>query len=169
MSREWHLATDSHEVAITELEFAVMRVASTFDRWQSDCLSCCEKQTFSGADVATLHVIRMHDRPKSISEIGKLLRRDDIANLQYGVRKLLKSGLIEKSPGESKSRKDTSYRVSKRGREVTDAYTDYRQELLLSMTESLGSNTKLEEVARILNLLSGLYDQASRVAATHRV
>jgi predicted MarR family transcription regulator len=168
LDKHWHLATDEYEVGLTELEFAIIRVSAAFERWQSDCLACCHGQSFSGSDTAVLHVIRMHDRPKSISEIGKLLKRDDQSNLQYGMRKLLKSGLIEKSQ-DGKSKKDVTYRVSALGREVTDNYAIFRNELLISLTRSITGERDLESIAKVLNLMSGLYDQASCVAATHRV
>src|SRR5579872_7614860 len=98
LDKHWHLATDEFEVGVTELEFAVFRVSAAFERWQADCLGCCLGQSYSGTDTALLHVIRMHERPKSISELARLLKRDDVANIQYGTRKLLKAGLIEKSP-----------------------------------------------------------------------
>ena len=95
LDKHWHLATDDFEVGLTELEFSVFRVSAAFERWQSDCLGCCIGAPFSGTDTALLHVIRMHERSKSISELARLLKRDDVANLQYGTRKLLKAGLIE--------------------------------------------------------------------------
>ena len=167
LDKHWHLATDSQEVGITELEFSIIRVSAAFERWQSDCLACCHGNSFSGSDTAVLHVIRMHDRPKSISEIGRLLKRDDQSNLQYGIRKLLKAGLIEKTSGGSK--KGVTYQVTELGRQVTDRYAEFRKDLLISLAASVSANHDLEGVAKLLNLMSGLYDQASCVAATHRV
>ena len=40
-------------------------------------------------------VVRMGDEPKRLSEIGQLLNRVDVPNLQYATRKLVRSGLIE--------------------------------------------------------------------------
>lgn len=168
LDKHWHLATDESEVGLTELEFSIIRVSAAFERWQSDCLACCHGQVFSGSDTAVLHVIRMHDRPKSISEIGRLLKRDDQSNLQYGIRKLFKAGLIEKSK-DSGSKKGVTYQVSELGRAVTDKYAEFRNELLVSLTRSVTEGMDLESIAKVLNLMSGLYDQASCVAATHRV
>ena len=169
LDKKWHLATDSYEVGLTELEFAIMRVSEAFYRWQLDCLACCTTGSFSGADNAVLHVIRMHDRPKSISEIGRLLNRDDQSNLQYSVRKLAKSGLIEKSRAAGNNR-GVTYQVSELGRDVTDRYAEFREELLISLTKSMSDwEENFDLVARILNLMSGMYDQASCVAATHRI
>lgn len=168
IDRHWHLATDRFEVDLTELEFAVFRAAAAFERWQSDCLGCCHGQPFSGTDTAVLHVIRMHDRPKSISEIGRLLKRDDLSNIQYGIRKLLKAALIEKTE-RGGSKRDVTYRVTRVGREVTDRYAAFRRELLITMIKDAALDSDFETSARLLNMMSAFYDQASCVAATHRV
>lgn len=168
LDRHWHLAQDAYEIGVTEVEFSVFRVAAALERWQSDCIGACLGGAYSGTDVALLHVIRMHDRPKSISELGRLLKRDDVSNLQYGVRKLLKAGLIQRA-NEAGSKRDVTYVVSARGREVTDKYAETRRELLISMTRNSVGEADFETVARMLNLMAAMYDQASCVAATHRV
>lgn len=168
LDKHWHLATDAFEVGLAELEFSIFRVAAAFERWQSDCLGCCFGQSFSGTDTAVLHVIRMHERPKSISEICRLLNRDDQSNLQYGVRKLLKAGLIEKTQ-DATSKRDVTYRVSQLGAQVTDNYARFRKELLLTMTRQTAGASNFDAVANTLNLMSAMYDQASCVAATHRL
>jgi predicted MarR family transcription regulator len=168
LDKHWHLATDDFEVGLTELEFSIFRVSAAFERWQGDCLGCCHGQTFSGTDTALLHVIRMHDRPKSISEMARLLKRDDLSNLQYGTRKLLKAGLIEKSR-QAGSKKDVTYQVSELGRDITDRYARFRKELLISVTRATAGTIDFESLARALNMMSAMYDQASCVAATHRV
>ncbi|MEJ8569773.1 winged helix DNA-binding protein [Elongatibacter sediminis] len=167
LDKHWHLAENDYEVGLTELEFSILRLASAFDRWRSDCMACCFDAPLSGADAAVLHVVRMHDRPKSISEIGRLLNRDDLSNLQYGVRKLVNAGVIEKA-GNSDSKKGVVYRVTRLGCEVTDKFAEFRRELLISLTQSMSTDISLADIARVLNLLSGIYDQASCIAATHR-
>lgn len=174
LDRHWHLATTDHEVAVTEMEFSLMRVSAAFDRWQADCLACCVPENLGASDNEVLHVIRMHDKPKSISDIARLTNRDDISNLQYNVRKLNKAGLIQKSDSSMRksadSKKGVTYEVTERGLEVTDQFARFRQELLLSLTESISNwGEDMETVAKVLNLMSGMYDQAGCVAATHRV
>jgi predicted MarR family transcription regulator len=168
LDKHWHLARSAFEVGLTELEFSIFRVSAAFERWQSDCLACCHGGAFSGTDTAMLHVIRMHDRPKGISEIARLLKRDDLSNLQYGVRKLLKAGLVEKSAAAG-SKKDVTYQVTQLGAHITSEYAEFRRELLISMTQANAGNVDFEAIARALNLMAAMYDQASCVAATHRV
>lgn len=167
LDKHWHLAENDYEVGLTELEFSILRLSAAFDRWRSDCMACCFEGALSGADTAILHVVRMHDRPKSISEIGRLLNRDDLSNLQYGIRKLVNAGVIEKS-GNSDSKKGVTYAVTKLGCDITDSFAEFRRELLISLTQSMSTDISLNDIARVLNLLSGIYDQASCIAATHR-
>jgi predicted MarR family transcription regulator len=168
LDKHWHLAEDDYEVDLTELEFSILRVSAAFERWRSDCMACCLDKSLSGADTAVLHVVRMHDRPKSISEIGRLLNRDDLSNLQYGIRKLVNAGVIEKA-GNSDSKKGVTYVVTDLGCEITDKFSQFRRELLLSLTKSMSTDISFDDVARVLNLMSGIYDQASCIAAAHRI
>jgi predicted MarR family transcription regulator len=168
LDKHWHLAENDYEVDLTELEFSLLRVSAAFERWRSDCMACCLDRAFSGADAAVLHVIRMHDRPKSISEIARLLNRDDLSNLQYGIRKLVKAGVIEKA-GDSDSKKGVTYAVTELGCTITDKFTQFRRELLISLTKSMSTDISFVDVARVLNLMSGIYDQASCIAAAHRI
>jgi predicted MarR family transcription regulator len=52
---------------------------------------------------------------------------------------------------------------------VTDRYARFRKELLISMTRETAGKTDFESLARALNMMSAMYDQASCVAATHRL
>lgn len=168
LDKHWHLAEDDYEVDLTELEFSMLRASAAFDRWRSDCMACCFESSFSGADTAVLHVVRMHDRPKSISDIGRLLNRDDHSNLQYGIRKLVNAGVIEKS-GTSDSKKGVTYVATDLGCEITDRFAQFRRELLIALTKSMSTDINMADVSKVLNLLAGIYDQASCIAAAHRV
>lgn len=168
LDKHWHLAEDDYEVDLTEFEFSVLRAAAAFERWRSDCMACCIDASFSGADTAVLHVIRMHDRPKSISEVGRLLNRDDQSNLQYGIRKLVNAGVIEKA-GKSDSKKGATYIATELGCEITDRFAQFRRDLLIGLTKSMSTDIGISDVSRVLNLMAGVYDQASCIAAAHRV
>jgi len=167
LDKHWHLAGNDYELELSELEFSLLRVEAAFDRWRADCMACCLDQPLSGADTAVLNVIRMHDRPKSISDIGRQLNRDDQSNLQYGIRKLVKAGVIEKASSDSK--KGVTYVVTELGREATDLYARFRRELLIELTQSISTRISLSEVGKVLNLMAGMYDQAACVAAAHRI
>ncbi len=167
LDRHWHLAHTEHEIAVTELEYSLFRVSEAFLRWQAECFMAASAKALSGADNGVLHVIRMKERPKGITEIARLLNRDDIANVQYSIRKLSAAGLIERGVGASS--KNVTYQVTEAGREVTERYAALRRRLLIELTQSVAdSDQQLEEASRLLNLMTGIYDQAARDAATHR-
>jgi predicted MarR family transcription regulator len=163
----WHLARTDEEAELASFEFSLERVIHAYYGWKAECLGAVAEGSFSGNDTAVLNTIRLRDRPKGLSEIGRLLNRDDTSNIQYSIRKLLKAGLIEKA--EAASRKATSYRVTERGRAVTDAYAELRADLLLALTRSIGDRSEGFGMAeQLLNLMAGMYDQAAKLAAARR-
>ncbi len=171
LDKHWHLSTNNHEIALTEIEFSIFRIFAAFNRWMDDLAACChddEEHGCNGMDFAIMNVIRMHDRSKSISEIGRLMNRDDISNLQYSIRKLTKGGFISKV-GSAGHKKGATYTTTERGNEATNTYARYRKELLIPLTQAIAdSDERMDQVANVLSLLSGIYDQAACVAATHR-
>src|SRR5258705_10212202 len=116
----WHLAAPETERRLSEFEFRLERLAQAYYRWKASCLAAVCDVPLTGDDVAVLNVVRMGDEPKRLSEIGQLLNRVDVPNLQYATRKLVKAGLIE-TEGSS-SRKETRYRATETGYSVTEAY-----------------------------------------------
>jgi predicted MarR family transcription regulator len=168
--QHWHMATNSHEVALTEFEFSMLRIAESFSRWMDDCAACCNNnKNVSGMDFAVLNIIRIHDRPKGITEISRLMNRDDQSNMQYCIRKLNKAGLIKKV-SSSESKKGVTYTVTVEGVAMTEQYVFLRTKLLISLTKQISeSEAKLLQTSEVLNLMSGLYNQAACIAATHRL
>lgn len=162
----WHLAESPVEVDTTELEFALMRTFEGFGRWQSECLASVCELAATGPENALLHIIRMNERPKSIKDLARLTNRDDVPNIQYSLRKLIGAGLVlRKGAGRS----GVTYEVTETGRRVTDDYGALRRRLLLQAVANVpGFSDRLAEATRTLNLLSGIYEEISRVAATHR-
>jgi len=162
----WHLAQGDAEVDTTELEFALMRTFEGFGRWQSECLASVCDLAATGPENALLHIIRMNDRPKSIKDLARLTNRDDVPNIQYSLRKLIGAGLVER---KGSGRSGVTYEVTVEGRRVTDDYGALRRRLLMSAIANLpGFAERLAEATRTLNLLSGIYEEIARVAATHR-
>ena len=162
----WHLAQSGAEVNTTELEFALMRTFEGFGRWQSECLASVADVAATGPENALLHIIRMNDRPKSIKDLARLTNRDDVPNIQYSLRKLIGAGLVDR---QGAGRSGVSYQVTDLGRRVTDEYGALRRRLLIAAIGGVpGFAARLEEATRTLNLLSGIYEEVARVAATHR-
>ncbi len=167
LDSHWHLARTDKEIGVTELEFSLLRVFAAFDRWQSECLATVAHQQLSSLDNEVLHIIRLKERPKTLNEVARLLNRDDLSNLQYSIRKLLKAGLIEKQ--SSDVHKGIVYKVSKRGLEITEAFAKVRADLLMGHIPSVEHwDEHLEIASRVLDLLRGTYEQAALFLVTHR-
>ena len=165
--RSWHLARSEAEVTLSDFEFSLERVIQAYYRWKAECLAAASDCGLTGNDTAILNVIRMKEQPKSLSEIARLLNREDISNIQYALRKLLAEGLVEKVNGAS--RKGTSYRVTAKGFQVTDDYAELRGQILMKLLGSLGEQpVGFQDTAHFLDLLAGMYDQAAGQVSTRR-
>ncbi|MGA7807397.1 helix-turn-helix domain-containing protein [Bradyrhizobium sp.] len=163
----WHLARTETERQLSDFEFRLERLAQAYYRWKAACLAAVCDVPLTGDDVAVLNVVRMGDEPKRLSEVGQLLNRVDVPNLQYATRKLVRAGLIE-TEGSS-SRKETRYRATATGHAVTEAYAALRAQTLPPMLDALdGWAAKSETASTHLDLISGLYAQAAQVAITRR-
>jgi predicted MarR family transcription regulator len=149
---------------VTEFKYAAMRMHAAFQRWNEAAMRAAgESLTFT--EVNMLHVIRMQERPKSISVIANLVNRDDIANLQYGLRKLRSHGLIR--PTGTAHRKNFEYEVTPKGRQLTDRFSEIAAELVYSTTRTVADiDKKLVAAADLLRLVTGILDEAARVAGT---
>jgi predicted MarR family transcription regulator len=163
----WHLARTETERRLSDFEFGLERLAQAYYRWKAACLAAVCDVPLTGDDVAVLNVVRMGDEPKRLSEIGQLLNRVDVPNLQYATRKLVRAGLIETEGGSS--RKETRYRATATGRSVTEAYAALRAATLPPLLDALdGWAAKSETTSIHLDLISSLYAQAAQVAITRR-
>ncbi len=163
----WHLGEGAAENELAEFEYAMFRAFAAFDRWQMECLAAVVNKPMSSTDNAVLHVIRMKDRPKTVTEVGQLLNRDDVSNLQYAIRKLQDAGLIEKLSKDR--RRGVSYQVTDAGRRVTDSYATLRRELLVSLAPEIPDwGARVRATRQQLDLMRGMYEQAAIFVATHR-
>ncbi len=166
IDRTWHLGQTPLEIDVVELEYALMRSFEAFGRWQTECLASVIDFAASGPENALLHIIRMNDRPKSIHDIAHMTNREDIPNIQYSLRKLIKGGLVERS---GSGRSGVTYEATAFGKEVTDRYAEVRSALLIDAIRHVPELAqRLDDAARTLELMTGIYAQAARNAATHR-
>ena len=162
----WPLGKDPHDVSTTEFEWAVMRFFSAFER------SCLQLSITGGSsdlsfqELVLLHVVGMQHHAQTSHSIARQLNRDDIQNLQYALRKLEKRGLIGKSLGDRN--KTAHYSITPEGRECVELYAKIRAQLLTGRTELVSEiDRKLQEATQLLSVLTGIYDDVARVAATY--
>ncbi|WP_342361492.1 winged helix DNA-binding protein [Terrarubrum flagellatum] len=154
------------EGAINAFEYAAWHFGSAFARWRRDCLSVMPGIDLGGTEASILHVLHLNGTAKGLSDIARLLHRDDLANLQYGLKKLLSLGYIEKA-GEGASRRHATYATSKTGAAIVDAYMLRRRESLIRLAATMsGTEGALQQATAILHVMTGLYDQASTIVTS---
>ena len=165
LNNTWHLATNEDEQKIAELEMHLWRIYQSFIRWQEDCQRYACGICLSNQEIAMLHIVRMKNRPKTIYEVGRLLNRDDPNNIQYGLGKLIKHQLIERSVAAKKA---LTYQITDKGMAVSDRYAQARQEILIPLFKGFGfDKLQLEQLTQSLNHIKSLYDEATRRAAMY--
>ncbi|MGE0733507.1 MAG: winged helix DNA-binding protein [Alphaproteobacteria bacterium] len=156
-----------HERAVTAFEYALWHLGSAFARWRRDCLAYLPNADLSGAEASILHIIHMNSTAKGLSDISRLLHRDDLSNIQYGLKKLLAHGLIEKADPRA-PRKTVTYKSTRRGAGIVEAYLKLRRDVLLKLTARMvGATDAIENATTLMHVMIGIYDQAGNVVVGH--
>lgn len=163
IDKTWHLAETEEEIKVTEFELQLWRIFYGFIRWQEECEKTANNTDLTGNELAVLHVIRMKNRPKTISDIGRLLNRDDTFNIKYSLRKLVKKKLIQSTVG---SKRASSYQITEEGIKNTDSYTATRRNILIELFVK-NHDLDLEDLAEKLAKFKGIYDEAVRAVASY--
>jgi predicted MarR family transcription regulator len=160
--QSWHLAKSDVEAKLSEFEFLLWRLFYSFSKWQEDCQRCVSDDDVAAEDIALMHLIRVRESPKTISEIARLLNRDDMSNLQYSLKKLLRLKIIKKYKHTSK--KSIVYEITEKGIKITDKYGEIRRNVLIKMLKS-ENDQDWENLYEALTAYKNRYDNASRTVA----
>jgi predicted MarR family transcription regulator len=164
----WHLSRTPLEAATTELEWTLLRWWEAFGRYSLHALNMLGLPGVSSAELLILHIVRLHDRPKSATMIANLLNRDDIQNVQYSLRKLVSMGLVAKV--RDQKGKYNHLAVTARGRQVCDDFASIRTQLLIADVAQLDNGEAvLLQAAKTVSMLTGLYDAAGRTSTGYTV
>lgn len=164
--RAWHLANSPHEAITTDFEWGIMRFHQAWERWVAQLGAVTGMSELSYIEIVVLHVVRMQDRPKTASNIARQMNRDDLPNIQYCLRKLIKMGLCKKV--KESSSKTYAFEATDKGKELTDNYAALRQEILTEQTKTIDRvDEKLREATKLISLLTGLYDEGGRISTTY--
>jgi predicted MarR family transcription regulator len=162
----WHLTQSEIGVQVTNFELQLWRVFYGFIRWQEECERGVNNTGLTANEIAVLHVVRMKERPKTIYDIGRLLNRDDMFNIHYSIRKLLKMGLIKKTRSAQAGKKTFAYQITEAGVKNTDAFAEIKNDILLEMY-SQEKDLNLIEMAKVLARVKAIYDEADRAVASY--
>jgi predicted MarR family transcription regulator len=164
--KDWHLGHTPHEAMTTEFEWAVLRFEQAFQRFILQVGSMSGLGHLTYQELISLHVIRMQDRPKTATVIARQLNMDGITNLQYSLRKLIKYKLLTKIKGGNS--KIYTYAVTPAGVAMLEEYTRIRRNVLTDQTMNIEQiDKRLIETAKLISMLTGVYDEAGRVSATY--
>jgi predicted MarR family transcription regulator len=158
-----HLATSPHELAVTQFEQGLICAAEAFYRFYGVLLGReGRRHNLSGQDNVVLQQIMAASRPLSVADIARFANRDDIANIQYSLKKLSRAGLIERARGGSA--RETSYLATDLARAWTRDFLALRRELFTDPSaQILNFDEQLRVSAKLLNVIAGFYDHGTRV------
>jgi len=91
--------------------------------------------------------------------------RDDLPNIQYSLRKLESSGLIQKS--KEAGTKSYTYSITDLGERLTNEYSRLRSEILIGKLRSIAEfDSRVEDATELLSFLTGVYEESARTSAT---
>jgi predicted MarR family transcription regulator len=162
------MSATSLAAALTRLELGVMRAHEALGSWAVEAHKHLVDEPFDWQEVAVLHCVRLRGENPTLAELLLFLHRHDLAALQYCLRRLERYGLIHRS--RAASRREISYAITDKGRELTDAYVRFRQELLVELlSEVVGMEQTMAEAAGALERLIGMYDQAQQLVLNRRL
>ncbi len=158
-----HLADSRVGWQLSELEYAMTMTYNAFSRWMVHCMNSVGHKDFNPLDILILHNINHRGKEKRLADISFMLNIEDTHTVNYAVKKLIKAKLVE---GE-KLGKEVFYKTTEQGQEVCLEYGKVRQACLLDTAVAADRDfDEISHVAKVLRNLSGLYDQASRAAAS---
>jgi len=162
-----HLSGSEAEARLANIELAVERMMHSYHRWKAACLETVVPLQLTGDDITILNIVRVDQRPKKLTEVAGILNRTDTSNLQYAMRKLIKAGLVEKVNGGS--RRDTAYRATERGVDVTNRYAEARRRLLIGRLDHGVTDDDLQGARDLVQSLTGCYEAATSEARAKRL
>lgn len=147
----------------SELEYGMIIAVNAFNRWMTRCMAAAGNTDMTPLEILVLHNTNHRGREKRLTDISFLLNIEDTHTVNYALRKLLKSGLLE----SDKRGKEVFYSTSETGAALCESYRAIRKVCFLDGLSRLDTDgDDLRQIAAGLRAMSGQYDQASRAAAS---
>ncbi len=157
-----HLAS-GRSAEMSEFEFGLIIASNAFNRWAVRCMSAAGVKDMTITDVLVLHHINHRAREKKLADIAFILNIEDTHVVNYALKKLQALDLVH----TEKRGKEVLYSTNEAGQALCKHYFEIREQVLVSNLTADSSETfELAELARFLRVLSGMYDQAARAAAS---
>lgn len=148
---------------MSEFEFGLIIAGNAFHRWIAHCMSAAGLKDLTPLDVLVLHHVTHRARDKRLADICFIMNVEDTHLINYSLKKLQNLSVVI----SNKSGKDVTYASTELGRQHVERYREIRESCLINaLNADEGLNRDIGELARLLRLLSGIYDQAARSAAS---
>lgn len=149
--------------ALSEVEYALNITSNAFQRWIVRCSAAADNEGLTAMEIQVLHTVNHREKGKSLSDICLMLNIEDTHLVNYAVKKLEASDLIQ----TSKRGKEKIVIITKDGQKSCARYHEIREALLVESVLALGLDPKeVSKAATLLRALSGHYDQAARSVAS---
>lgn len=148
---------------LSEFEFGLIVSNNAFSRWMVHCMSAAGLRELTPLDVLVLHHVHHRARDKRLSEICFIMNVEDTHLINYSLKKLQGLGVVQ----SSRNGKDVTYATTDSGRQYVERYREIRESCLINALKADDAlNAQIGELATLLRVLSGVYDQAARAAAS---
>lgn len=148
---------------LSEFEFGLIVANNAFNRWIVHCMSAAGLKDLTPLDVLVLHHVTHRARDKRLADICFIMNVEDTHLINYALKKLLGLGVV----ASSKNGKEVTYASTEQGNAYVQRYREIREACLIdALNVDEGFNRDVGELARLLRMLSGGYDQAARSAAS---
>ncbi|MWL87196.1 winged helix DNA-binding protein [Cupriavidus sp. SW-Y-13] len=163
-----NIVSSSHLVSVrspelSEFEFGLNTAYNAYSRWVVRCMGAAGVRDLTFLDVLVLHHVNHRGRAKRLADICFVLNVEDTHLVTYALKKLVGLGLVA---GERVG-KEATYATTTAGTEACARYREIREQCLTSnFTEGSDENVEIGELARLLRVLTGLYEQAARSATS---
>ncbi len=148
---------------MSEFEFGLIVAGNAFHRWIAHCMSTAGLKDLTPLDVLVLHHVTHRARNKRLADICFIMNVEDTHLINYSLKKLQNLAVV----ASHKSGKEVTYAATELGRQYVERYREIRESCLINALNADDAlNRDIGELARLLRLLSGIYDQAARSAAS---
>ncbi len=148
---------------MSEFEFGLIVSGNAFHRWIVHCMSAAGLKDLTPLDVLVLHHVTHRARDKRLADICFIMNVEDTHLINYSLKKLQGLGVV----ASSKNGKEVTYAATDTGKAYVERYRAIREACLINALKADDAlNRDIGELARLLRVLSGVYDQAARAAAS---
>jgi predicted MarR family transcription regulator len=148
---------------MSEFEYGLIVAGNAFHRWVAHCMSAAGLKDLTPLDVLVLHHVTHRARDKRLADICFIMNVEDTHLINYSLKKLQNLKVVE----GRKNGKEVIYASTESGRAFVQRYREIRESCLIdALKADDGMNRDIGELARLLRVLSGMYDQAARAAAS---